>query len=182
MGTQTKLHFDFQYGIRLLSDGFATVGRDGGDFWRAFLDTGEIRELSVYSHMQTPVSVTENDGGAVVTYDRLTAENGEMFEISLVVHMDREADGSLRFSAVIENRCDAILNELQLPFIDAFDWGCAPEKEEFFIAEGLGAHAVNPREKVSWCHTEYMSADLRLPRHVDAVDGSAARLPFPLFR
>ena len=43
MGTQKTLNFDFQYGIRLESDGFSTVGREDGDFWRAFLDTDEVR-------------------------------------------------------------------------------------------------------------------------------------------
>ena len=103
MGTQQKLDFDFQYGIRLIGDGFATVGREGGDFWRAFLDTGEIRELSVYSHAQTPVSVTETDGGAVIVYDRLTAEDGVTYDCSLTVQITREDDGSLRFSAVIDS-------------------------------------------------------------------------------
>ena len=161
MGTQKKLDFDFQYGIRLFSDGFATVGREGGDFWRAFLDTDEVRELSVYSHAQTPVTVTEDARGAVIVYDRLTAEDGVTYDISLTVNIARGEDGSLRFSAVIENRCDATVNELQLPFVDAYDWGCAAEKEELFIAEGLGAHTVNPRQRVSWCHTEYMSADYK---------------------
>ena len=161
MGTQKTLDFDLQYGIRLISDGFSTVGRDGGDFWRAFLDTEEIRELSVYSHLQTPASVTERDGVTTVTYDRLTAENGVTYDVSLSVHIAREADGSLRFSAVIENRDDVTVNELQLPFVDAFDYGCEPEKEEFYIADGLGARTVNPRQRVSWCHTEYMSADYK---------------------
>ena len=161
MGTQQKLNFDLQYGIRLTAEGFATVGREEGDLWRAFLDTDEIRELSVYSHMQTPVSVTEHDGVTVIAYDRLTAEDGVTYDVSLTVNITREDDGALRFSAVIENRDDVIVNELQLPFVDAYDWGCDPAQETLYIAEGLGAKTVNIRQRVSWCHTEYMSADYK---------------------
>ena len=161
MGTQLHLQFDNSCGIRLFSGDFTTVGREGGDFWRIFLDTDEIRELSVYSHDQTPVSVECRKASTVYTYDRLTAENGEVFAVLLTVTVTEE-DGALRFSAEIENHSDAVVNELQLPFVDAVSYGgCAPEDEVLYVSEGLGARTENPRQKISYCHTEYMSADYK---------------------
>jgi len=162
MGKKLDLHFDGEYGLRLLSpeNGFATVGREDGDFWRAFLDTGEIRELSVYSHDQTPVSVTELADGKVYVYDRLTAENGEVFAVTLEITV-RRTNGTVEFSSVIENHSDAILNELQLPFLEAFDYGCDPDAEVLYTPDGIGARTPNPRRTISWFHTEYMSADYK---------------------
>ncbi len=160
MGKKLDLHFDNECGLRLLADGFATVGRKDGDFWRAFLDTDEIRELSVYSHDQTPVSVTETADGKVYTYDRLCAENGEVFEITLEITI-RCVNGTIECSAVIENHSDVILNELQLPFVDACDYGCAPDEEVLYTPDGIGSRTPNPRRSISWCHTEYMSADYK---------------------
>lgn len=48
-------------GLDFWAEGFHPQFHEGGDFWRLFLDTGEIRELSVYAHAQTPVR-TEQAG------------------------------------------------------------------------------------------------------------------------
>ena len=111
----------------LTAEGFTTLSYEGRDFWRAFLDTDEIKELAVYSHDQKVSSVQHESGHQVLTYDRLKAENGEVFDISLTITI-RSKEGALEFSSVVENHSDVILNELQLPFVSAYDYGCRPEE------------------------------------------------------
>ena len=123
MGKKLDLNFSVNGGLQLSADGFSPLLREDGDFWRAFLDTGEIRELSVYSYDQTPSHTDITDTCAVYRYDSLTAEDGVTYPISLEVTLQR-VDGTVHCSAVIENHGDCIVNELQLPFVDAYDYGC----------------------------------------------------------
>ena len=160
MGKKRNLHFAVQSGLQLTADGFSPVLRENSDFWRVFLDTGEIRELSVYSHDQTPCGVQITEDCAVYTYDRLTAEDGIPYSIWLEVTI-RQVNGEIHYSAVIENHDDCIVNELQLPFIDAYDYGCDPAAEVLYVPDGIGSRTPNLRQAISWCHTEYMSADYK---------------------
>ncbi len=147
-------------GLDFWAEGFHPQFHEGSDFWRLFLDTGEIRELSVYAHAQTPVR-TEQAGDLIrVEYDRLTAENGEIFDIGLTVEI-RQQDGALHFSASLRNRSDARVNEVQLPVLSAARYGCAPEEEILYSPDGMGVRNPNPRQAVAKKHTEYMSADYK---------------------
>ena len=160
MGKKLDLNFFVNGGLQLSADGFSPLLREDGDFWRAFLDTGEIRELSVYSHDQTPAHTDITDTCAVYRYDSLTAEDGVTYPIALEVTLQR-VDGTVHCSAVIENHGDCIVNELQLPFVDAYDYGCDPAEEVLYTPDGIGARTPNLRQAISWCHTEYMSADYK---------------------
>lgn len=161
MGKQSVLDFKLDQGRFSFGSGaFQPVPGANGDFWRAFLDTDEIRELSVYSHAQTPVSIEEHGDTTVVTYAQLLAENGERFDIQLKVNI-RKQGGALHFSADIRNDSNVRLNELQLPYICASRYACEPEDEVLYSPEVLGRRDVNPRRAIQKMHTEYMSADYK---------------------
>ena len=142
------------------ADGFATLSYEGRDFWRAFLDTDEIRELAVYSHEQEVSSVQYESDYQVITYDKLKAENGEVFDITLTITI-HTVDGALEFTSVVDNHSAIILNELQLPFVAAYNYGCAPEEEVFYCPDVLGTQRPHPREALKAFHTEYMAADYK---------------------
>ncbi len=155
-----KLNFDINSEAKISADGFTMNSFSGRDFWRAFLDTDEIRELSVYSHCQKAPKVEKKENLTLITYDSLLAENGETYDISLKITV-KETEGYLEFSSVIENHSNVILNELQLPFVAAADYGVPHEEEVFYIPDGIGSRTVNPREAVAAVHTEYFAADYK---------------------
>lgn len=155
-----NLHFTFSPTPALTADGFTTLSYEGRDFWRAFLDTDEIKELAVYSHDQEISSVRHESGLQILTYDRLKAENGDLFDITLTI-LIQSNEGALEFSSVVENHSNVILNELQLPFVAAYDYGCKPEEEVFYCPDVLGCCKPHPREAVKAFHTEYMAADYK---------------------
>ena len=157
---ENSLRLEVGESISLSRGDWTVTGQKGSDFWRAFLDTGENRELAVYSHCQTPVKTERTADTTVFTYDTLIAEDGQSFPICLTLTV-REEDGSLVFTSEIQNRSAAILNELQYPFFSASDFGCAPKDEVLYIAEGLGVRVPNPRLHVAGAHTEYMAADYK---------------------
>ena len=77
---KTTIHFNPLNGISLCSDDWCIKSPADHDFWRAFLDTGENRELAVYSHSQT-LAGTEKIGNTVVyRYERLVAEDGQVLQ------------------------------------------------------------------------------------------------------
>lgn len=157
---KTTIHFNPLNGVSLRSDGWVAESSADHDFWRVFLDTGENRELAVYSHCQT-LSGMESAGDTVVYhYDRLVAEDGQVFDIKLELTVAEE-NGHLVFTSMIENNSQVILNELQYPFISSDDFGCASDKEVLFVPDGLGARIPNPRSHVASLHTEYMAADYK---------------------
>lgn len=161
MNKQMTLDFTLENGLFSYGSGeFQPVTGAKGDFWRVFMDTGEIRELSVYSHAQTPVSVETQGDTTVITYDRLIAENKECFDITLKINI-RKVDGALHFSADIDNQSAARLNELQLPYLSASRYACDPDEEILYSPEVLGRKDVNPRKLLARLHTEYMSADYK---------------------
>jgi hypothetical protein len=139
-------------------DGFRPGMTAGACFWRAFLDDGVYREISVYSSSQKPVKITTDDDETAVYYDRLLAENGAEYAIGLCVRIKREY-GALSFGASIDNKSYVRVNELQLPFMD-FEQLCgAPEDEMLYLPTELGARYKNPRGHAAGQHTEYMAAD-----------------------
>lgn len=157
---KVSIHFDPLSNVSLCGDGWSIKSRPGHDFWRVFIDTGENHELSVYSHEQSIAYKSESDGCAVYRYDQLVAEDGQVFDITLELNI-KEENGHLVFTSSIENHSEAILNELQYPFISSDNFGCDPSEEILYVPEGLGARIQNPRSRVASTHTEYTSADYK---------------------
>ncbi|MBQ2709074.1 MAG: hypothetical protein IJF67_12485 [Clostridia bacterium] len=158
--SKQSIRFENLKGNCLYGRNWTTEGRSDCDFWRIFIDTGENRELAVYSSEQHVANVAQLPGVVVRSYDRLIAEDGQIFNIKLVLTVTEE-NGHLVYTSSIENHSPVIVNELQFPFIPAKSFGCAPEEEVLYIPEGLGARIPNPRRRVSMAHTEYMSADYK---------------------
>ena len=78
-----SVYFENLKGTCLHSKDWATESRVDSDYWRVFLDTGENRELAVYSHEQHYANVVQEQGRVVRRYDRLIAEDGQIFDIRL---------------------------------------------------------------------------------------------------
>ena len=144
---------------QLTAEGLPMNIHERSDFWRAHLDDGEYREMTVVSSRQNPSAIQKNAKETVVTYSTLTAENGNVYDIALTIHI-QESDGGLLFFATIDNHSPVRFNEIQLPFFD-FDRLCSsPEEEVLYLPNGMGERIVNPRDFVrKSCHTEYMAAD-----------------------
>ena len=156
----SALDFNFTTNSKFFTEETPITSLEGRDFWRAFIDTGEIRELSVYSHAQTAPKVETEGNVQTIMYDSLVAENGDVFDITLTITV-KNTNGILEFSSVIDNRSEAILNELQLPFVSAANFGVPHNEEIFYIPDGIGSRTVDPRQAVAAVHTEYMSADYK---------------------
>ena len=112
---ENNLRFEVGENVSLTDGEWSIISYKGRDFWRAFLDTGENRELAVYSHLQTPVKIEKNVDSTTFYYDKLVAEDGQSFHICLALTICSEK-GGLVFTSKIENRSEVILNELQYPF------------------------------------------------------------------
>ena len=94
-----KMHVSFAAGMprpQMDTGDFSPQFAPGADFWRIHLDTGEIRELTVFSTQQDPPQVTRLQGETAYTYPRLKAENGAVFDITYVLTI-REENGGLTF-------------------------------------------------------------------------------------
>ena len=163
----SKLDFKVKNGeIVLFGDGFSPIMREGavgGDFWRIYLDYCEPemnRELGVYSHAQTPVSVKDENGTAEICYDRLVAEDGSVHNVELTLYIKRDGD-KLLFSAKIKNNGKARVNELQYPFFDFEKLNGSFSQDVLYIPNGLGYRGVDPHALAESAHTEYMAADYK---------------------
>ena len=157
---ENKLRFEVGERITLTDGDWSVISRNGQDFWRAFLDSGENRELAVYSHLQTPVKIEKSGDSTTFYYENLVAEDGQCFSIGLELTICSE-NGNLVFTSRIENHSAAILNELQYPFLSSCSYGCEPKDEILYVSEGLGARIPDPRSHVAAAHTEYMAADYK---------------------
>ena len=69
---------------QLTAEGLPMNIHERSDFWRAHLDDGEYREMTVVSSRQNPPAIQRNAKETVVTYSTLTAENGNVYDIALV--------------------------------------------------------------------------------------------------
>ena len=131
------------------------------DFWRAFMDDGYQREITVHSAAQRG-TVTPCPGGLDITYDRLTAEGGRIFDVTLTIHIRAVVSTYPAFEmyAQIHNRDAARVNELQLPLLD-LDTVCDEQRSSdvLYRMSGLGARIPDPWRSIERCHTEYMAAD-----------------------
>ncbi len=145
------------------ADGFTPAFCETADFWRLHLDYCDIeknRELGVYSHSQTPASVTVEDGVTTITYRSLVAEDGITYPIGLTCTI-REIDGELDFVAEIDNRSAVRVNELQYPVAEFHRIADDFANDTFYAPAGLGMRVPNPLAIAQKAHTEYMAADYK---------------------
>ena len=155
------------------------------DFWRCYADDGYEREMTVRSSRQSGKTVLDGDT-LTVTYDRLIADNGRVFDVCLTVTVT--ACVSVRpgflFRGRIDNRSGGQLriNELQLPLID-LRHGCGERTEDdvLYQMNGLGWKTPDPWNRIrSVCHTEYIASDNHVVWNAMRYPGDAAMSWFGL--
>lgn len=140
--------------------GTALANEEGADFWRVFMDDGYEREILVKSSSQR--GRVERKGDRIdLYYDELVDEEGRRYEVALTVHILRKTE-EIETWAEIDNRGDARVNELQLPFIDMSS-ACDTDRSRdvLYRSSGLGERLANPWVALEKEHSEYMSADYR---------------------
>ena len=136
---------------------------EDADFWRMhldFCDNEKNRELGVYSHAQTPSSVTEENGSITIAYNEVLAEDGERYPIGLILRVC-EVNGELDFVAEIQNNSALRVNELQYPVAEFRSLAGDFEKDTLYAPSGLGLRVANPLAYAQKAHTEYKSADYK---------------------
>lgn len=160
------LHADFDSALNRLiyaADSFTPDFCEDADFWRFHLDyceNGKNRELGVYSHSQTPATVTTESGAITIKYDSITAENGVRFDISLVCEI-REIEGELDFSMTVSNRSELRINEIQYPVSEFTRINGDFAGDVLYAPSGLGICVPNPLKAARKMHSEYKSADYK---------------------
>ena len=155
------------------------------DFWRCYLDDGYEREMTVRSSRQRGKAVLEGSS-LTVTYDRLTADNGRVFDVRLTVTVTAAVSVRPGFllKGTIDNRSEGQLrvNELQLPLIDLAH-GCGDRNEDdvLYQMNGLGWKTPNPWDRIrNVCHTEYIASDNHVVWNAMRYPGDAAMSWFGL--
>lgn len=115
----------------------------GGDFWRLILDDGLRTEIPIRSSKQRGEAALE-DGTAVITYDSLVSDYGDVYSILLRITVTVE-DGLLRFTPYLENHTEDVrINECFCPLAD-FNTLCGDkEKDILYLPHGLGKRNENP--------------------------------------
>ena len=137
------------------------------DFWRLFLDNGEMREITIRSSRQRG-RVEQTSEGLFITYDELVSDFGDRYKVVLSIRI-RPTAGTydcLEWQAEVSNRTEASqraevrVNELQLPFLD-FSVLCDGQRERdvYYKMNGLGERIENPWKQIMQQHTGYVSAD-----------------------
>ena len=148
--------------VRWQSEGLPMAAPEQADFWRVHLDDGYHRSMTVRSYRQKGV-VRQTADGLELHYDRLTGEDGKTFEIGLTIHIEPGQQSGyplLTMWAEIDNRSDARLNELQLPFVELATAGDTDRsRDTLYKMNGLGQRMDNPWQALEASHTEYMAAD-----------------------
>ena len=161
---QKKVKIGFDNGFTFTATDFAPVVPRDADFWRVYLDycqPGKNRELAVYASEQPAPQVTETDDGMVCVYPTLKAEDGTVHNIRLELTVTQDADGTLHYSALMENNSDVRLNELQYPLFTFSEMAGPLEEDVYYLPDGLGRRTVNPHAETQKSHTEYMAADYK---------------------
>lgn len=163
--------------VEWAADGLPLRQSENADFWRAYGDDGYEKEMTVRSSKQSG-RVTLTDGVLRVEYDRLVADNGRIFDTTLVIFVSTEVNTyeGFSFEATVSNRCDVRLNELQLPFVD-LDTACDENRanDVFYHIDGLGRTIANPWEQVRRSnHTEYIASDNHVVWNAMRYPGDAA--------
>lgn len=170
------MQFDFDGSPVLTLGGTALALRENGDFWRLHLDCAayggtDNRELGVYSHAQEPPAITRTPGKLELSYPRVRAEDGRVFDIALTLTVVREEDGTLSFAVEIANRSSVRVNELQYPLIGLEHTSGDFAEDEFVAPVGLGFRSHDPYRTAQSGHTEYMAADYKTVWRVFSYPG-----------
>lgn len=134
------------------------------DFFRLHLDhckNGGNHELGVYSHRQTPASVQKKDGGLLLYYEDLLAEDGNRYPIALTLTVRQGADGALEYTAAIDNRSTVRINELQYPLLELAYSPEESRRDLIHLPYGLGKRIEDPLSYIEKGHTEYLAADYK---------------------
>ena len=77
--------------VEWAADGLPLRQSENADFWRAYGDDGYEKEMTVRSSKQIGKATLE-DGVLRVEYDRLVADNGRIFDTSLVISVSTEVN------------------------------------------------------------------------------------------
>ena len=140
--------------------GTPLANEEKADFWRVFMDDDYEREILVKSSSQQGRAL-RTPAGLDLVYDGLVDEKGRQYDVRLVVHIVK-TESETEIWADIENRGEARVNELQLPFVDLSS-ACDADrsKDVLYRCSGLGERLANPWAALEKSHSEYMSADYR---------------------
>lgn len=131
------------------------------DFWRLFLDNGEMREITIRSSRQRG-RVEQTSEGLFITYDELVSDFGDRYKVVLSIQI-RPTAGTydcLEWQAEVKNQAQARVNELQLPLLDVSVL-CDEQRERdvYYKMNGLGERIEDPWKQIMQQHTGYVSAD-----------------------
>lgn len=163
--------------IAWTAEGLPLRQSENADFWRAYADDGYEKEMTLRSSDQIG-RVSCTDDSITVIYDELVGIHGRRFDTTLkvVVSLCCHIHGGFKFSATLENRDDARINELQLPFMD-LSVACDENRSNdvFYHIDGLGRKIENPWETVRrQSHTEYIASDNHVVWNAMRYPGDAA--------
>jgi hypothetical protein len=168
---------------RWAAEGTPMQASENADFWRAYLDDGYEREMTVRSSLQRG-KVTRKGETLAVEYEKLITDCGKSFEVSLTVTVKAcvSTCPGFSFSASVRGCAGVRVNELQLPFVDLFK-ACddVRENDVFYHVNGLGWTINDPWERIKkTCHTEYISSDNHVIWNAMRYPGDAAMSWFGL--
>ncbi len=147
MKLQTK-NLTFNISPKASDAFFAIPGKEetaahGSDFWRLILDDGMRTEIPVVSAMQKG-EVSECDGKIIIEYSTLVSEYGDSYDIYFKITVEKNADGMLVFTPVVENRADVRVNECFCPLCDFTELFGDKKKDVIYMPNGLGQRVENP--------------------------------------
>ena len=168
---------------RWAAEGTPLVQSENADFWRAYLDDGYEREMTVRSSLQRG-KVTRKGETLTVEYTRLVADCGKCFDVGLTIEIRScvSTYPGFSFTAGVRGCAGVRVNELQLPFVDLFK-ACdeVRENDVFYHVNGLGWTINDPWERIKkTCHTEYISSDNHVIWNAMRYPGDAAMSWFGL--
>jgi len=161
---QKKLQITFEKTLHITAPDFFPILPENADFWRAYLDyckPGKNRELAVYAGEQPMPEILQEANGLTCVYPQLVAEDGSVHDIRMELHITQDAEGTLHYSATMQNNSAVRLNELQYPLFSFEKMVGALEEDILYLPDGLGRRTVNPHLDTQKAHTEYMAADYK---------------------
>ena len=146
--------------IMWYSEELPTASPCGTDIFRVILDNGLEREISVLSKDQKGVVTSDNNGNLTLTYNSLTDETGQRYNISMKIRIEN-SDGALRFNTEVENRSDVRVNEVQCPFVTlSVIADKSTERDILYRPYGTGERLPNPIKSIRELnHSEYVMGD-----------------------
>jgi len=147
--------------VKWSAEGLPMSNEVQADLWRVHIDDEYYRSMTVRSSRQKG-TVKKSSNGLLIYYPQLMGDDGRMFDVAFTVHIKSTINTyeSMEMWAEVDNKSNARLNELQLPFVD-LSVICSEKREQdvFYKMNGLGEKVSNPWEALKKEHTEYMAAD-----------------------